>query len=53
MVAEGNAGQVLSVVTSLAAAVVAVPLLKRMGLVVGYLAAEGGRSGGRRAGLRK
>ncbi|WP_213028859.1 hypothetical protein [Pseudomonas sp. Seg1] len=55
MAAEGNAGQVLSVVTSLAAAVVAVPLLKRMGLgsVVGYLAAEGGRSGGRRAGLRK
>lgn len=41
MVAEGNAGQLLSVVILLAAAVVAVPLLKRIGLgsVVGYLAA--------------
>ncbi len=32
MVAEGNAGQLLSVVILLAAAVVAVPLLKRIGL---------------------
>ncbi len=42
MTAEGNAGQLLfTVVTLLAAAVVAVPLLKRLGLgsVVGYLAA--------------
>lgn len=41
MVAEGNAGQLLSVVILLAAAVVAVSLLKRIGLgsVVGYLAA--------------
>ncbi|MFY1666176.1 monovalent cation:proton antiporter-2 (CPA2) family protein [Pseudomonas sp. Pseu.R1] len=41
MVVEGNAGQLFTVVTLLAAAVVAVPLLKRIGLgsVVGYLAA--------------
>ncbi|WP_448144987.1 monovalent cation:proton antiporter-2 (CPA2) family protein [Pseudomonas silesiensis] len=41
MVVEGNAGQLFAVVTLLAAAVVAVPLLKRLGLgsVVGYLAA--------------
>lgn len=41
MAAEGNAGQLFVVVTLLAAAVVAVPLLKRIGLgsVVGYLAA--------------
>jgi len=31
MAAEGNAGQLLGVVTLLAAAVVAVPLLKRIG----------------------
>lgn len=38
---EGNAGQLLDVVTLLAAAVVAVPLFKRIGLgsVLGYLAA--------------
>jgi len=41
MTAEGNAGQLLSVITLLAAAVVAVPLLKRIGFgsVLGYLAA--------------
>ncbi|AKV08508.1 potassium transporter [Pseudomonas fluorescens NCIMB 11764] len=41
MAAEGNVGQLFAVVTLLAAAVVAVPLLKRIGLgsVVGYLAA--------------
>ncbi|WP_395504116.1 monovalent cation:proton antiporter-2 (CPA2) family protein [Ectopseudomonas hydrolytica] len=41
MAAEGNAGQLLGVVTLLAAAVVAVPLLKRIGFgsVLGYLAA--------------
>ncbi|GAB6387250.1 monovalent cation:proton antiporter-2 (CPA2) family protein [Stutzerimonas marianensis] len=41
MAAEGNAGQLLSVITLLAAAVVAVPLLKRIGFgsVLGYLAA--------------
>lgn len=41
MAAEGNAGQLFAVVTLLVAAVVAVPLLKRIGLgsVVGYLAA--------------
>jgi Kef-type K+ transport system membrane component KefB len=41
MAVEGNAGQLFAVVTLLAAAVVAVPLLKRIGLgsVVGYLAA--------------
>ncbi len=41
MAAEGSAGQLFAVVTLLAAAVVAVPLLKRIGLgsVVGYLAA--------------
>ena len=42
MAAEGSAGQLFAVVTLLAAAVVAVPLLKRIGLgsVVGYLAAR-------------
>ncbi|MCP1517590.1 glutathione-regulated potassium-efflux system ancillary protein KefC/glutathione-regulated potassium-efflux system protein KefB [Pseudomonas migulae] len=41
MAVEGNAGQLFAVVTLLAAAVVVVPLLKRIGLgsVVGYLAA--------------
>lgn len=41
MAAEGNAGQLLGVVTLLAAAVVAVPLLKRIGFgsVLGYLTA--------------
>ena len=41
MTAEGNAGQLLGVVTLLAAAVVAVPLLKRIGFgsVLGYLVA--------------
>ena len=41
MAAEGNAGQLLSVITLLAATVVAVPLLKRIGFgsVLGYLAA--------------
>ncbi|MBG0841249.1 monovalent cation:proton antiporter-2 (CPA2) family protein [Pseudomonas stutzeri] len=41
MAAEGNAGQLLGVITLLAAAVVAVPLLKRIGFgsVLGYLVA--------------
>lgn len=41
MAAEGNAGQLLGVITLLTAAVVAVPLLKRIGFgsVLGYLAA--------------
>ncbi len=41
MAVEGNAGQLFAVVTLLAAAVVVVPLLKRIGLgsVIGYLAA--------------
>ena len=41
MAAEGNAWQLLGVVTLLAAAVVAVPLLKRIGFgsVLGYLTA--------------
>lgn len=41
MAVEGNAGQLFAVVTLLAASVVAVSLLKRIGLgsVVGYLAA--------------
>jgi glutathione-regulated potassium-efflux system protein KefB len=41
MAVEGSAGQLVSVVTLLAAAVVAVPLFKRLGLgsVLGYLAA--------------
>ncbi|WP_423454072.1 monovalent cation:proton antiporter-2 (CPA2) family protein [Ottowia sp. VDI28] len=40
MAAEGNAGQLIGVVTLLGAAVVAVPLFKRLGLgsVLGYLA---------------
>ena len=40
MAAEGNAGQLVGIVTLLGAAVVAVPLFKRMGLgaVLGYLA---------------
>ncbi|HPU10976.1 MAG TPA: cation:proton antiporter, partial [Ottowia sp.] len=41
MAAEGYAGQLIGVVTLLGAAVVAVPLFKRIGLgsVLGYLAA--------------
>ncbi len=41
MAAEGNAGQLIGLVTLLGAAVVAVPLFKRIGLgsVMGYLAA--------------
>ncbi|MGF6691768.1 glutathione-regulated potassium-efflux system ancillary protein KefC [Metapseudomonas resinovorans] len=41
MAAEGNAGQLLGVITLLTAAVVAVPLLKRIGFgsVLGYLVA--------------
>ncbi|WP_216184164.1 monovalent cation:proton antiporter-2 (CPA2) family protein [Verticiella alkaliphila] len=41
MAAEGNAGQLIGMVTLLGAAVVAVPLFKRIGLgsVLGYLAA--------------
>lgn len=41
MAVEGNAGQLVGIVTLLGAAVVAVPLFKRMGLgsVLGYLAA--------------
>lgn len=41
MAAEGNAGQLVGIVTLLGAAVVVVPLFKRMGLgsVLGYLAA--------------
>lgn len=41
MAAEGNAGQLVGIVTLLGAAVVAVPLFKRIGLgsVLGYLAA--------------
>lgn len=41
MAAEGNAGQLIGMVTLLGAAVVAVPLFKRLGLgaVLGYLAA--------------
>ena len=40
MAAEGNAGQLVGIVTLLGAAVVAVPLFKRLGLgaVLGYLA---------------
>ena len=40
MTAEGNAGQLVGIVTLLGAAVVAVPLFKRLGLgaVLGYLA---------------
>jgi glutathione-regulated potassium-efflux system ancillary protein KefC/glutathione-regulated potassium-efflux system protein KefB len=41
MAAEGNASQLVGIVTLLGAAVVAVPLFKRLGLgaVLGYLAA--------------